>query len=49
MKKSKKKILLKFFTEKSELYKLLAKKIYENNVVGFFNGKMEFEFLELWE
>ena len=33
---------VKFFKDKSELYKLLAKIIYENNVVGFFNGKMEF-------
>tara|TARA_B100000902_G_scaffold3870_1_gene4955 strand:- start:16689 stop:18410 length:1722 start_codon:yes stop_codon:yes gene_type:complete len=38
----KKKYSVKFFTDKSELYKLLAKKIYENNIVGFFNGKMEF-------
>ena len=30
---------MKFFTEKSELYKLLAKKIYENNVVGFLMEK----------
>jgi carbamoyltransferase len=33
---------VKFFKDKNELYKLLAKKIYENNIVGFFNGKMEF-------
>ena len=33
---------VKFFDDKKELFKKVATKIKENNVIGFFNGKMEF-------
>ena len=41
-KKLSEKYEVKFFKEKNILYKEVAAKIMENNVVGFFNGKMEF-------
>ena len=33
---------VKFFNNKTNLYQEVATKILENNVIGFFNGKMEF-------
>ena len=33
---------VKYFNNKKELYEIVAKKIKENNIIGFFNGKMEF-------
>ena len=33
---------VKFFNDKKVLYQIIAKQIKENNIVGFFNGKMEF-------
>ena len=34
---------VKYFENKIDLYKIIAKQIKENRVIGFFNGKMEFE------
>ena len=33
---------VKYFENKIDLYKLVAKQIKENNIIGFFNGRMEF-------
>ena len=33
---------VRFFNNKTNLYQEVATKILENNVIGFFNGKMEF-------
>ena len=33
---------VKFFKDKKVLYQIIAKQIKENNIVGFFNGRMEF-------
>ena len=37
-----KKYKFKFFSDKNKLNSLIAKKIFENKIVGLFNGKMEF-------
>ncbi len=41
-KKITEKYKVKFFNNKTNLYQEVATKILENNVIGFFNGKMEF-------
>ena len=33
---------VKYFVDKKDLYKIIAKQIKENNIIGFFNGRMEF-------
>ena len=41
-KKIKQKFIVKYFENKSELYKMTADILFNNNIVGFFNGRMEF-------
>ena len=33
---------VKYFENKIDLYKIIAKQIKENKIIGFFNGRMEF-------
>ena len=41
-KKLKETFNIKYFENKNERNSIIARQIYENNIIGFFSGKMEF-------